>query len=259
MVTTTKSSMLVLALLVSSAACASRVTSPSTVVIEVPNTAVQQTRLLSTPRILCFGDSLTEGADGDSAFPPVDPSTPGLPHSYPYKLQALLAARYPSETISIFNGGVGGATAAAGLSRLSDLMTRFKPDAVILLYGVNDLNNGASIDAVTASMSRLISEIQAREAYTILSTLPRQIPGAQRAFAPTMIQPYNAALQQLSLTGSAIFSDIYPLVTESLIARDGLHITESGNAVMAAAYSAVLQRRFEYAQAAGLTPAGTRQ
>lgn len=249
MVGTAKPCVLVLSVLVSSVACSSPVTSPNSVVIEIPNQPVQQTRLLSTPRILTFCDSLTEGSNGETMFPPVDPATPGLPHSYPYKLQALLAQRYTSQTISVFNGGIGGKTAAESQPRLADLISQFKPDVMILLCGVNDLNNGDSVGTVIGAMDRLIDEAQSRGVYVVLSTLTRQREGGRRAFSPRQVEPYNVALRQLAATGSAIFADVYPLVTDALIASDGLHLTESGNAVLAAAYFEVLRSRFEYAQA----------
>ncbi len=241
---------LVLGAVIASAACgAPALTAPESVVVVPPQVIVPApVVLLSTPRILAFGDSLTEGADGDTPFGPIDPTTPGLPQSYPYKLQALLAARYTSQTISVFSAGKGGATAAGpdGVPRLSGLLTQLKPDVVILLYGVNDLNAGTPIPDVAASMTQLISEVRGRGAYPLLSSVPRQVPGAQRAFSPTLIQPYNAALQTVSINTGALFADIYPLISESMIARDGLHLTESANATLAAAYFAVLKARFEY-------------
>ena len=138
---------------------------------------------LSTPRVLAFGDSLTEGGDGVTAFPPTDPATPGLSRSYPYKLRDLLAARYASQAISVFNGGSGGRTAAASQAILGSEIQQFNPDVVILLLGVNDLNVGDSIPTVTAAMARLIGEAQSRGKYVILSTLTRQRPGGQRAFS----------------------------------------------------------------------------
>jgi len=242
-----RASVLLFGISAASAACSSPVTSPSAVVIEVPNPTVQQTRLLSTARILTFCDSMTAGADGETLFPPVDPTTAGPSHSYPYKLERLLAQRYASQAISVFNGGIGGTTASGSRPRLASLMSQLSPDVLILLCGVNDLNGGDSEANVASAMEGLIDEAQSRGVYVVLSSLPHQRVGGRRAFAPELILPYNAMLRQLATTGSAIFADIYPLVTDAVIAPDGLHLTESGNAVLASAYYDVLRSRFEFA------------
>lgn len=204
---------------------------------------------LSTPRILAFGDSFTEGADGETLFPAVDPATSGPPRSYHYKLQTLAAQRYTTQTIAVFNGGQGGANAAESQPRLASLLSQFNPDVVILLCGVNDLNGGAAISTVAASMDRLIGEVQSRGKYVVLSSLPRQREGGRRAFSLPLVAPYNTALRALAAADGAIFADVYPLVTDDLLAPDGLHISENGNLVLATAYFDVLRTRFEFAQA----------
>ncbi len=61
-------------------------------------------------------------------WPPTDPATPGLSRPYPYKLRDLLAARYTSQTIALFNGCSGGAARrAAGLSTYAGIIrSRFE-------------------------------------------------------------------------------------------------------------------------------------
>jgi len=250
LVTRAKRIVMALSLLASSIACSSAPAAPSPV-LPIPLPPVgQQALMLSTPRVLAFGDSLTEGADGENVYPPVDPSTSGPSRTYPFKLQALLAARYTKQTISVFNGGVGGKTAAESLPRLTNLITQFTPNVVIILCGVNDLNGGDSVDTATASMARLVSAAQSHGIYVVLSTLPRQREGGRRAYSYSLVQPFNDALRHLAATSGAILGEVYPLITVDLIAPDGLHLTEGGNDALAHAYFDVLKARFEYAQPA---------
>ena len=69
--------------------------------------------VLGITKILTFGDSMTEGVDS----PPMAltaaewtlPLTAGRSQSYPFKLKALIDARYTGQTISVYNGGFAGA------------------------------------------------------------------------------------------------------------------------------------------------------
>jgi lysophospholipase L1-like esterase len=228
-----------------SAACSSHM-GPDIEPTPAPTPTPQTIQLLSVTRILAFGDSLTEGATGEVVLPPVDPATPGYTHSYPYKLQQLLNAAYPTQTIAVFNGGQGGTFAADSISRLQGLITQFSPQVTIMLDGVNDLNNGASVSAVAGSMGNLVDTAQARGVFVFLSALTRQRADGRRAGSVAAVVPYNAALGQLATSRGVPFVDIYPLVTEDLIQPDGLHLTENANSAMAAAYFAVLRARFEY-------------
>lgn len=236
---------LVLSLALGSA-CSSGMGPSSTPDPTPPAPTPQTIQLLSVTKILAFGDSLTEGATGETVLPPVDPATPGYTHSYPYKLQQLLNAAYPTETISVYNGGQGGTFASDSVPRLQGLITQFSPQIMILLDGVNDLNNGASIGATTGAMGNLIDTAQSHGVFVFVSALTRQRADGRRAGSFAQVVPYNSALSQLAASRGLPFVDIYPAVTEDLIQPDGLHLTENANAVMAAAYFAALRARFEY-------------
>lgn len=78
---------------------------------------------------ICFvGDSITHG---------------GLFHNYIY---AYYATRFPGRPLKIYNGGIGGWTAASTLETLPMTVARTRPDTVALMLGMNDLRapvNGA--------------------------------------------------------------------------------------------------------------------
>lgn len=232
-------------LLALSAACSSGLAPTTSVVVTLPDQPVQSIKLLSVTKILAFGDSLTEGGTG-SPLPPVDPSTPGFSHSYPYKLQQLLNAAYPTQTISVFNGGMGGTLATSSTDRLQQLISQFSPQVMILMDGANDFNQGASVTAVVGGMASMVDLAQSRGVFVFLSAQPRQRDGGQRAGGVAQIVPYNAALSQMATTRAIPFVDIYPLITVEMLQPDGLHLTETANAALAAAYFAVIKAQFEY-------------
>lgn len=70
-------------------------------------------------RIICHGDSLTEGKDIEAAY------------RWPSLLQNALGTE-------VINTGIGGDTTAGLLSRLATDVIPHKPDAVILMGGIND-------------------------------------------------------------------------------------------------------------------------
>ena len=84
---------------------------------------------LSRTRFMAFGDSLTVGE-----IP--DPSTP-----YPIILQTELRSRYLSQAndIVVINAGVGGERLLNGVLRFEDAFAAHRPEAVLLMEGVNDL------------------------------------------------------------------------------------------------------------------------
>jgi lysophospholipase L1-like esterase len=206
---------------------------------------------LSVTRIMAFGDSMTEGEATGEPIMGADPSTPGVPRSYPFKLQTLLSSRYTEQTIQIFNGGVGGRRASDDLARLNDLLTRFQPEVLILMHGVNDLSAGIAIGPTIDAIEDLVRAAKGRGVAVLLSTLPRQRPGGFRAFAAALIVPYNLELAATAAREGVALVDIFPAITENFIATDGLHLMESGNQRLAEEYFAAIQAKFE------IVPGGT--
>lgn len=78
-------------------------------------------------QIVALGSSSTEGAGVDS---------PDL--SYPSRLQAELAKRFPGQEIRVVNRGIGGQLARQMLARLKRDVIDEKPDLVIWQTGTNE-------------------------------------------------------------------------------------------------------------------------
>src|SRR5262245_40005464 len=117
---------------------------------------------LKVTRILTFGDSMTAGTVSPALT--LHALDAGLPQSYPYKLQTLLAARYTAQTLSVFNAGIAGNRASQDRSRLGRSINESAPEVVILMEGANDLNSivgpsiNAGVDATVAAMEDMVRD-----------------------------------------------------------------------------------------------------
>ncbi|MHB2167856.1 SGNH/GDSL hydrolase family protein [Alsobacter sp. R-9] len=81
--------------------------------------------------ILAIGSSSTEGAGATDRD-----------HSYPARLQALLARRWPRSPVTVINAGIGGETAPQTLERLARELESRHYDLVIWQVGTNDAVRG---------------------------------------------------------------------------------------------------------------------
>jgi len=81
-------------------------------------------------RILCMGDSVTQGFHGK--YGPMQ-----IAETYPYKLEKLLQKYFNTKAIEVINAGQGGYSSYQGLRYLNSL-TKYKPDLVISWFGTND-------------------------------------------------------------------------------------------------------------------------
>ncbi len=77
-------------------------------------------------RVLCIGDSVTFGFNGDQA------------DTYPAQLAEFLRAKQPGKDIEVINAGVPGWTWLQGVRFLERQGLALEPDLVIMAHGVND-------------------------------------------------------------------------------------------------------------------------
>lgn len=212
---------------------------------------------LKVTKILCFGDSLTEG----TVQPPVSPTAldAGASVSYPYKLQALETARYTSQTIVVWNDGRAGEAAEDktpddnAYDRLTYGLSDTNPDVLLLMEGANDFakyvslnsSQNAGITAVVNAMEDMVRAAQSRGVAVFVATLPPQRPGGLRAGAADLVAPYNAALKAMVAKKGATLVDMNTLFPLSLIGLDGLHPTEDGYEKMAEIFQTALAAVYE--------------
>jgi lysophospholipase L1-like esterase len=249
---------------------------------------------LGVTTILAFGDSITEGevpVVGEFSLRPqfVEPD-----RSYPADLTTLLAQRYTAQGASrldaftvgvanttncwtdpprpmtsgivVINAGCLGERAQdpTTLARLNDKLATYRPDVVLLLEGVNDLNPlnaGASISAGVRGVQSLIAAAQSRGARVMVGTLLPQIAAdLTHGGTPGLIAPFNAVLVPVATNAGArvvdLFSDIAADLRDWISPYDGLHPTEAGYQEMARVWFNGIQNAFELPRSSTVTASG---
>jgi lysophospholipase L1-like esterase len=156
--------------------------------------------------------------------------TSGLPQSYPFKLQTMLAERYADQTPIVLNGGQGGERASEARDRLNDLLTEAAPQVLLLMDGANDLLalGEAGIGPTVGAIETLIKDARGRGVRVLLATLPPQREGGRRAFAAPFLADFNEELKKMALEEGADIVDLFAHFDVALQGPDGLHPTEAG-------------------------------
>lgn len=114
-------------------------------------------------RIVCFGDSITEGYKVTDAF-----TTP-----YPAMLQRLLDEKRGKGTHAVVNAGVSGQDTRQATKRIDAVIEKEKPDAFIILYGANDLwtSRRISEDETDRNLREIVGKAKASGATCFIATL----------------------------------------------------------------------------------------
>jgi acyl-CoA thioesterase-1 len=183
-------------------------------------------------RILCHGDSLTEGTDIEVAY------------RWPSLLQNALGTE-------VINTGIGGDTTAGLLSRFSTDVIPRKPDAVILMGGTNDFWWDLPTNNVLANLFSMAYQAQFHGIAPLFG-LPIPLDGDRAAKQP--YSPPESGYDQLlikmkslgqKLKAAADESDIpvldfYHLFIDDggqlhshLFLDDGVHANRQGHRLMA--------------------------
>lgn len=209
-------------------------------------------------KILAFGDSMTEGIDSPPFSLTADewtlPLGPGRSQSYPFKLKALIDARYTDQTIAVYNGGFAGRQARDDRGRFSQALSEGKPDLVLLMEGANDFNGplldnegiNARVQAVVDALEDMVREATARGVPVMVATLPPQRENSPKGGGVEFIPRFNEAVRVMASKKGADIVDIGALPL-SLIGADGLHPTEAGYQRMAEIWLDAIKTKYERA------------
>jgi lysophospholipase L1-like esterase len=215
-------------------------------------------RLLRT-RFLAFGDSITSGfvPSGATASPEaslrLDWRTlllpPGPATSYPFKLERLLAERFPGQTIMVENAGIGGEWSSNGRRRLPTVLDQERPEVLLLLEGINDLPFQTTADVLT-NLRAMADLARARGINVLLATLTplssaweTQVPGIQTKLA-TINRGVAAIARDLSL-GPVVDLNAVFAADPGLLSLDGKHPTDAGHTAIAQAFFSAVLGRYE--------------
>lgn len=207
-------------------------------------------KVTPTPRLIkttfmAFGDSLTEGKtltfQGVVTTPDRQPDPVfNSPVSYVTKLDALLAARYQDQIVTIIAEGYGGKSSDDDKTREREELDQFKPDAILLLEGTNNVlqaPTAANITSAADGLQTMVQNAKARGVRVFLATLPRinahapgykNDPGAEAA-----IPQINTRIAGIAAAENVTLVDMFAAVPITAVGPDGVHLTATGYGLMA--------------------------
>jgi lysophospholipase L1-like esterase len=173
-------------------------------------------RTLYAHRIVCVGDSITEGfAD---------------PNNWPYHLEARLGGDW-----QVVSQGVGGDKTADMLARI-DKALALNPHYVIILGGTNDLTNGdVPLADTQANIREMCSRVESYGAVPVLCTVP------PNSFYLEQRDILNAWIAEYANSKGYALIDFYTVIDNpsnlghsnpKLVMSDGLHPNAAGYLAM---------------------------
>ncbi len=194
-------------------------------------------------QIVCHGDSLTEGADIETAY------------RWPTLLQNALR-------VEVVNTGIGGDTTAGLLSRFSVDVVSCKPIAVILMGGTNDFWWDLPVNTVMANLYSMAYQAQHHDIAPLFGLpLPFDRDAAKKQpFNPPddgydqMYSKLNAFVSKLKTAAKeseipvldfyGLFMDDRGRVKTEDFLEDGLHANREGHRQMASMAAEQLKEWF---------------
>ena len=215
---------------------------------------------LGATRFLAFGDSITCGVSG--AFPQVDFGfdVNCFNTGFPEALDGLLEAASATQDFTVDNEGRPGEEARLALSRFTSLVSVRRPQAVLLLEGINDLNNGTSVSSAVAALQQMVELARAYNATVLVGTMfqtcysANPYTGRVRLNSTDLIPPFNSAIRAMAAGRQNVY--VVNLDTAfgngncgsdrgiNLVGEDGLHPSPSGYSVIAQTFGMAIRSVF---------------
>jgi lysophospholipase L1-like esterase len=158
-------------------------------------------------KIVCFGDSITEGY---LLAHPAEESWPGV-------LQRLLDARNGKGEFTVVNAGISGQDTRQGSKRLDALLASEKPDWILMEYGTNDLWSSRHMAPwdTEKNLAEMLARMKAAGARVIVATLP-PVGDCDRQVAER-----NQTIKKVAAEAGVPLVDINAFVEEKLQAAGG--------------------------------------
>jgi len=176
-------------------------------------------------------------------------------------LERELRAVYTAQDVRVTNSGIAGEWVEDGEFRLRAELPVVRPDAVLLLEGVNDLLalGERAIEPSLAALDHMVQISRAQGATVFLATLPPQRPGGARADSARLVPPFNAGIRRVATNRGAVLVDLEAAfgTDYTLLSADGLHPASSGYELMARQFLSAIRTKLEKAAAAARLPGPT--
>jgi lysophospholipase L1-like esterase len=212
--------------------------------------------VLGATRFVAFGDSITCGVESlfDSLVTlPCPSDTAG----YPERLRNMLGTYAPGQTFFVTKRGYPGEWALDGEARLraelSEMMSNptfaARPQGLLLLEGINDMNGGTSATRAAASLAQLAQIGRLYNLRVLVATMPQTYVNTMSGGSNSAdkVVAFNDEVKRL-LNGlqNVQVVDLFAAFgsNRALIGGDGLHPTPAGYDVMAQHFHAAIVQAF---------------
>jgi lysophospholipase L1-like esterase len=174
-------------------------------------------------RVAFLGDSITQSAWQNST------QTQGS--SFPLYAQALSAGRI----LAVRNAGVSGERSDQMLARFDADITPYKPNAVVVTAGRNDIAQAVTLATFRTNMIAIFDKVRAIGAIPVIGLIPPVNTGADK---PTTIK-WNTWLRYYAAANGIIVLDFYTLLVDpangsyaAAYNTDGTHPSVTGYVAM---------------------------
>jgi lysophospholipase L1-like esterase len=157
--------------------------------------------------------------------------------------------------ITVINEGAGGEDIKSGVTNLPGVLTANAPEVLLLLEGINTLNeqHKAGIPVVVEGLRTMIQEARSRSITVFAATLLPERPGGCRAYDYSEdyddIIEANVQIRRMIGTEGAILVDLYEAFngrTAVLIGEDGLHPSAAGYQRIAQTFFDAIKKTLEH-------------
>jgi len=171
---------------------------------------------------IALGCGITEG------------SAHGQYEAWPEFLDAMIRG------VVVVNLGNSRTYAVYGAYHIDDYMLEYKPQCVMVLYGVNDVSAGVSVDEIITDLEDTVQVVQYYGGDIILGTIPR-VPDYTSNQAK-ILPELNIEIMALCTRYGIRCADVAKSLSDpSLYRDDGLHPTDDGEQVIATVYRRVIR------------------
>jgi lysophospholipase L1-like esterase len=207
---------------------------PPSVLADAPSSRAASDGDFPLKIILCFGDSITYGITLQAQVPGGAEGALSLTEGYVPKLWRMLEAKYGTGFMLI-NDGIGGETTVDGLDRFRQEVILYKPDLVLLLEGVVDVNSAQPrFPVVRDNLAEMMREAHREGTAVIIGTYPLLNTDGFRTSGASNVPRLNDIIRQEAGKQNVPVADHETAFSDTTgQGPDGLHPNNFGYEVMA--------------------------
>lgn len=224
-----------------------------------PSDSLPPLTVLGATRFLAFGDSITCGTPSsfdEFSFDVLCQESSG----YPQLVRGILQNVSPGQTFSVANEGRPGEWAQQAVSsgRFAQVMASLRPQGLLLLQGINDLNNSSGIGATVGALQQMVELARLYNTTVLIGTMFQTCvstspSGVVRTNSADRISSFNSAIRAMAAgrqnvyvvnVDTAFGNNCGPDGGVGWLGADGLHPSPSGYTALASTFASAIRDRF---------------